>query len=70
MEIFVQKITLMQQDVYVQYCNGFDQRVASQQFCKHGPTDSLDGGSARRKAATYTGQHKHRINADRQPYPE
>jgi hypothetical protein len=25
--------------------------------------DSLDGGSARRKAATYTGQHKHRINA-------
>jgi hypothetical protein len=26
--------------------------------------DSLDGGSARRKAATYTGQHKHRINAN------
>jgi hypothetical protein len=24
----------------------------------------LDGGSAQRKAATYTGQHKHRINAD------
>jgi hypothetical protein len=23
------------------------------------PLDSLDGGSARRKAATYTGQHKH-----------
>jgi hypothetical protein len=26
--------------------------------------DSLDGGSARRKAATHTGQHKHRMNAD------
>jgi hypothetical protein len=26
--------------------------------------DSLDGESARCKAATYTGQHKHRINAD------
>jgi hypothetical protein len=24
--------------------------------------DSLDGGSARRKAATYTWQHKHKIN--------
>jgi hypothetical protein len=24
--------------------------------------DSLDGGSARRKAANYTGQHEHRIN--------
>jgi hypothetical protein len=29
--------------------------------------DSLDGGSARSNAATYTGQHKHRINADIQP---
>jgi hypothetical protein len=29
----------------------------------HSRYDSLDGGSARRKAATYTGQHKHRINA-------
>jgi hypothetical protein len=27
----------------------------------------LDGESACRKAATYTGQHKHRINADRHP---
>jgi hypothetical protein len=26
--------------------------------------DSLDGGSARLKAATYTRQHKHRINAN------
>jgi hypothetical protein len=26
--------------------------------------DSLDGGSARRKAATYVGQHKRGINAD------
>jgi hypothetical protein len=26
--------------------------------------DSLDGGSAHRKAATYAGQHKHGINAD------
>jgi hypothetical protein len=26
--------------------------------------DSLDGGSARSKVATYTGQHKHRINVD------
>jgi hypothetical protein len=23
---------------YVAYCNGFDQRVARQQLCKHGPT--------------------------------
>jgi hypothetical protein len=30
--------------------------------------DSLDEWSARRKAATYTGQHKHRINADKHPY--
>jgi hypothetical protein len=29
--------------------------------------DSLDQWSARRKAATYTGQHKHRINADKHP---
>jgi hypothetical protein len=29
--------------------------------------DSLDGWPARRKAATYTGQHKHRRNADRHP---
>jgi hypothetical protein len=29
--------------------------------------DSSDGGSACRKAAAYTGQHKHRINADRHP---
>jgi hypothetical protein len=27
--------------------------------------DSLDGRAARRKAATYTGQHKYRTNADR-----
>jgi hypothetical protein len=26
--------------------------------------DSLDGWSARRRAATYTGQHKHRLNAN------
>jgi hypothetical protein len=29
--------------------------------------DSLDGGSASRKAAAYTGQHKHTMNADRHP---
>jgi hypothetical protein len=29
--------------------------------------DTLDGGSASRKAATYTGLHKHGINAHRQP---
>jgi hypothetical protein len=29
-----------------------------------GRQDPFEGGSARRKAATYTGQHKHRINAD------
>jgi hypothetical protein len=29
--------------------------------------ESLDGWSARRKAATYTVQHKHRINADKHP---
>jgi hypothetical protein len=27
----------------------------------------LGRGSARRKAATYTGQHKHKINADKYP---
>jgi hypothetical protein len=27
----------------------------------------LDGGSARRKTATYTRKYKHRINADRHP---
>jgi hypothetical protein len=32
-----------------------------------GRWDSLDGGSAGLKGATYTGQHKHRINADRRP---
>jgi hypothetical protein len=31
----------------------------------HSRYDSLDGGSASRKAATYTWQHKHRINAHR-----
>jgi hypothetical protein len=33
------------------------------------PADSLDGGSARRKATTYTEQHKHkhRINVHRHP---
>jgi hypothetical protein len=30
-------------------------------------SDSLDGGSARRKSTTYTGQHKHIINAGRHP---
>jgi hypothetical protein len=30
----------------------------------HSRYDSLDGGSARRKAVTYTGQHKHIINAN------
>jgi hypothetical protein len=30
----------------------------------------LDGGSARRKAATYTEQHRHRINAHRHPCHE
>jgi hypothetical protein len=30
-------------------------------------TDCLDGGSTRRKAATYTGEHQQRINADRHP---
>jgi hypothetical protein len=34
----------------------------------HSRQDSLDGGSAGRKAATYTGQHKHGINAHRHPY--
>jgi hypothetical protein len=29
----------------------------------HSRYDSLDGGSARRKASTYTEQNKHRINA-------
>jgi hypothetical protein len=29
--------------------------------------DSLDGGSAHRKAATNTGQYKHRIHADNHP---
>jgi hypothetical protein len=29
--------------------------------------DSLDERSARRKAATYTGQHKHRIHAYKHP---
>jgi hypothetical protein len=29
--------------------------------------DSLDGGSARRMAATYAGQHKQGINADKHP---
>jgi hypothetical protein len=29
--------------------------------------DSSDEGSARHKAATYTGHHKHRINADKHP---
>jgi hypothetical protein len=32
--------------------------------------DTLEGGSARRKVATYTEQHKHRINAHRHPYLE
>jgi hypothetical protein len=32
--------------------------------------DSLDGGSARRKAATYIEHDKHRINAHRHPYLE
>jgi hypothetical protein len=32
--------------------------------------DTLDGGSARRKADTYTGQHKHRKNEDKPPYIE
>jgi hypothetical protein len=36
----------------------------------HSRQDSLDGGSARRKASTYTRQHKHRINAHRHPYLE
>jgi hypothetical protein len=31
----------------------------------HSWGDSLEGGSARRKTATYTGQHEHRINAQR-----
>jgi hypothetical protein len=26
------------------YCNGFDQRVARQQLCKHGPTHNNNGG--------------------------
>jgi hypothetical protein len=30
----------------------------------HRQYDSLDGEPARRKAAAYTGEHKHRINAD------
>jgi hypothetical protein len=29
--------------------------------------ETLDGGSARRKTAIYTGQHKHRINAGKHP---
>jgi hypothetical protein len=33
----------------------------------HSRYDSLDGESARRKAATYTEQHKHRINAHVHP---
>jgi hypothetical protein len=36
----------------------------------HSRYDSLDWGSARRKVATYTGQHKHRINADIMPRVE
>jgi hypothetical protein len=28
------------------YCNGFDQRVARQQLCKHGPTRNNRGGCA------------------------
>jgi hypothetical protein len=36
----------------------------------HSRQYSLDGGSARRKPATYTQQHKHRINAQRHPFLE
>jgi tRNA(Arg) A34 adenosine deaminase TadA len=25
-----------------EYCNGFDQRVARQQLCKHGPTSTIE----------------------------
>jgi hypothetical protein len=41
-------------------------RLVSLQFLNpiHNRQDSLDGGSARRKAATYTEQHKHRIYSD------
>jgi hypothetical protein len=35
----------------------------------HSRYDSLDGGSARRKAATYTEQYKHRINAHKTSMP-
>jgi hypothetical protein len=42
-------------------------RFVSLQYLNLSRLESLDGGSARRKAATYTGQHKHRINADRHP---
>jgi hypothetical protein len=38
---------------FLQFLNHIDSRY-----------DSLGGGSARRKAANYTGQHKHRINAN------
>jgi hypothetical protein len=43
-------------------------RFVSLQFLNLGQsTGLLARGSARRKAATYIGQHKHRINADRHP---
>jgi hypothetical protein len=41
-------------------------RLVSLQFLnlKDSRQDSFDGGSARHKTATYTGQHKHRINTN------
>jgi hypothetical protein len=42
-------------------------RFISLQFLNLSWENSLNGGSARRKATTYTGQHGHRINADKYP---